>query len=413
MSLSPHASHAPRDSHSHDRSAPSARDARHMAHALRLARLGSYTTQPNPRVGCVLVEAETDEVIASGFHVRAGEGHAEVNALAEAGERALGCVAYVTLEPCSHTGRTGPCSLALIAAGVSRVVIAMRDPNPQVAGRGIALLQGAGIAVTVGVMEQEARALNPGFLSRMERGRPFVRLKQAMSLDGRTAMASGESQWITGPEARSAVQRLRARSSVVMSGIESVIFDDSRLNVRADQLGLEDHPLGLKALVARQPLRVVVDSHLRLPLAARILAQSGRTLLVCVADETAALAERRTLLEAAGAEVLALPAGEDGRVDLEALLRYLAEHEQANEVLLETGAVLAGAMINAGLVDEMQLFMAPTLLGGEARPLLALPGLDHMAQQRRVEIRGIRAVGRDWRITAVPVASPDPQESGD
>ncbi|MGO2414884.1 bifunctional diaminohydroxyphosphoribosylaminopyrimidine deaminase/5-amino-6-(5-phosphoribosylamino)uracil reductase RibD [Cobetia crustatorum] len=381
------------------------RDIAHMSHALRLARLGSYTTHPNPRVGCVLVDSDTDSVIATGFHARAGEGHAEVNALAAAGERALGSVAYVTLEPCSHTGRTGPCAKALIAAGVSRVVIAMRDPNPQVAGRGIALLEGGGIAVTVGVLETEARALNPGFLSRMERGRPFVRLKQAMSLDGRTAMASGESQWITGPEARSAVQRLRARSSVVMSGIESVIFDDSRLSVRADQLSLEDHPLGIEALVAHQPLRVVVDSRLRLPLAARILEQTGRTLLVCVADETPALQERRTLLEAAGAEVLALPAGQDGRVDLPALMAYLAEHEQANEVLLETGAVLAGAMLSAGLIDEMQLFMAPTLLGGDARPLLALPGLDNMANQRRLEIREIRAIGRDWRITAIPVAS--------
>lgn len=390
---------------------PESRDIAHMSHALRLARLGSYTTHPNPRVGCVLVDSDTDSVIATGFHVRAGEGHAEVNALASAGERAVGAVAYVTLEPCSHTGRTGPCARALIAAGVSRVVIAMRDPNPQVAGRGIALLEGAGITVTVGVMMSEARALNPGFLSRMERGRPFVRLKQAMSLDGRTAMASGESQWITGPEARSAVQRLRARSSVVMSGIESVIFDDSRLNVRADQLGLEDHPLGIEALAALQPLRVVVDSRLRLPLAARILEQDGRTLLVCVADKASALAERRMLLEAAGAEVLSLPAGKDGRVDLAALMSYLAEHEQANEVLLETGAVLAGAMLSAGLVDEMQLFMAPTLLGGEARPLLALPGLDSMANQRRLEIREIRAIGRDWRITAVPVALTEVERS--
>ncbi|XKE44661.1 bifunctional diaminohydroxyphosphoribosylaminopyrimidine deaminase/5-amino-6-(5-phosphoribosylamino)uracil reductase RibD [Halomonas organivorans] len=364
-----------------------------MARALVLARRGLYTTDPNPRVGCVLVK--DGRAVGEGWHERAGEPHAEIHALRQAGEAARGATAYVTLEPCSHQGRTGPCALALVDAGVARVVVAMTDPNPLVAGRGIARLREAGIEVEVGLLEDEARALNPGFVSRMARSRPFVRLKMAMSLDGRTAMRSGESQWITGPRARREVQRLRARSSAVITGVESVIFDNSRLTVRADQLELPDG----EAIAARQPLRVVVDSRLRLPEAAACLREPGRTLVATVEGQDG---EHRARLEGAGAEVLALPAGADGRVDLAALLAHLAEREDANEVLLETGATLAGAMLDAGLVDEMQLFVAPTLLGGEARPLFALAGLEHMAQQRPLEILDIRAVGRDWRITARP-----------
>ncbi|MCG6659746.1 bifunctional diaminohydroxyphosphoribosylaminopyrimidine deaminase/5-amino-6-(5-phosphoribosylamino)uracil reductase RibD [Halomonas campisalis] len=364
-----------------------------MARALELARRGLYTTDPNPRVGCVLVKK--GRVVSEGWHERAGEPHAEVHALRAAGEAARGATAYVTLEPCSHHGRTGPCAVALIEAGVKKVVVAMADPNPRVAGNGIAMLREAGIEVEVGLLEQEARAINPGFIQRMTQGRPFVRLKMAMSLDGRTAMRSGESQWITGPHARGEVQRLRARSSAVMTGVESVIFDNSRLTVRADQLGLAN----AEAVAERQPLRVVVDTRLRLPLAAACLREPGRTL---VATVSGCDADKRRGLEAAGAEVLALPPWEDGRVDLAALLRHLAAHEQANEVLLETGATLAGAMLDAALVDEMQLFVAPTLLGGEARPLFALPGLERMAQQRPLEILDIRAIGRDWRITARP-----------
>lgn len=364
-----------------------------MARALRLARHGLYTTAPNPRVGCVLVKE--GRVIGEGWHERTGEPHAEINALRNAGEAARGATAYVTLEPCSHQGRTGPCAVALVEAGVARVVVAMRDPNPQVAGRGIERLRQAGIEVEEGVLEAEAQALNPGFIARMARGRPFVRMKMAMSLDGRTAMRSGESQWITGPCARREVQRLRARSSVVMTGVESVIFDNSRLTVRAEQLELDN----AEAIAGRQPLRVVVDSRLRLPLAAACLREPGRTLVATVDGPDD---EHREKLEQAGAEVVALPAEEGGRVDLEALLSYLASHEEANEVLLETGATLAGAMLDAGLVDEMQLFVAPTLLGGEARPLFELPGLTRMDEQRPLDIRDIRAVGDDWRITAVP-----------
>jgi len=364
-----------------------------MARALTLARRGRYTTDPNPRVGCVLVKE--GRVVGEGWHERAGEPHAEIHALREAGDAARGATAYVTLEPCAHQGRTGPCALALVEAGVMRVVVAMQDPNPQVAGRGIALLRDAGVEVSVGLLEEEALALNPGFVMRMSHGRPFVRLKMAMSLDGRTAMRSGESQWITGPQARREVQRLRARSSAILTGVESIIFDNARLTVRPEQLEL---PEG-EALAARQPLRVVVDSRLRLPLAAACLREPGRTLVATLEDHEP---ERRERLEEAGAEVVAMPAGPDGRVDLDALLHHLAEAEQANEVLLETGATLAGAMLEAGLIDEMQLFVAPTLLGGEARPLFELPGLSLMAQQKGLEVRDIRAVGQDWRITARP-----------
>lgn len=376
----------------------SSADHRHMARALRLAERGLYTTDPNPRVGCVLTCE--DEVVGEGFHRRAGEAHAEVNALAAAGERAHGATAYVTLEPCSHTGRTGPCARALVRAGVARVVVAMQDPNPQVSGRGVAILEDAGIMVEVGLLHTEARQLNPGFIARMESGRPFVRLKMAMSLDGRTAMDSGESQWITGPDARRQVQRLRARSSAILSGVESVIMDDSRLTLRAEQLGLEN----AEDVIRRQPLRVIVDTHLRLPLAAACLREPGRTLVVTVADDAqnSTHAEKRAALEAVGAEVVSLEKNAEGRVDLPSLLAYLAATEQVNELLLETGATLAGAMLDAGLIDELWLFMAPTLLGTGARGLFALSGLERMADQRRLHIHDIRAVGQDFRIIASP-----------
>ncbi len=372
-----------------------------MARALELARRGLYTTDPNPRVGCVLVKDQ--RLVGEGWHERAGEPHAEVHALRQAGEAARGATAYVTLEPCSHQGRTGPCAVALAEAGVARVVVAMADPNPAVAGRGLALLREAGIEVEVGVLEDPSRELNPGFIMRMDHARPFVRLKMAMSLDGRTAMRSGESQWITGPQARREVQRLRARSSAVLTGVESVIFDNSRLTVRPEQAELE----GVELIAGRQPLRVVVDTRLRLPEAAACLTEPGRTLVATVEEHEP---ERLERLEAAGAEVLCLPADGNGRVDLHALLRHLADVEQVNEVLLETGATLAGAMLDAGLVDEMQLFVAPTLLGGEARPLFQLAGIETMAQQRGLEILDIRAVGRDWRIIARPERRTKPEK---
>lgn len=371
-------------------------DYRHMARALQLANKGLYTTDPNPRVGCVI--ARGGHIVGEGYHLRAGEPHAEIHALNAAGEQAQGATAYVTLEPCSHTGRTGPCAVALKDANVARVVIAMVDPNPHVSGRGIHLLEEAGIGVAVGLLESEARALNPGFIARMTQQRPFVRLKMAMSLDGRTAMGSGESQWITGPEARAQVQRLRARSSAILSGVESIIMDDSRLTLRADQLDLEN----AQEVVRRQPLRVILDTHLRLPLAAACLTEPGRTLVITTPDHSD---EKRQRLTLAGAEVQVLPASDTGRIDLALMLAWLAENEQVNELLVETGATLAGAMLDAELIDELQLFVAPTLLGGEARPLFALPGLARMADQRRLTIHDMRAVGRDWRIIASPQAT--------
>ncbi|RUR58049.1 bifunctional diaminohydroxyphosphoribosylaminopyrimidine deaminase/5-amino-6-(5-phosphoribosylamino)uracil reductase RibD [Vreelandella populi] len=373
-------------------------DHHYMARALQLAGQGLYTTDPNPRVGCVIVQqppGQPERIVGEGFHLRAGEPHAEIHALNAAGEHAKGATAYVTLEPCSHTGRTGPCAVALANAQVARVVVAMVDPNPQVSGRGIELLKAAGIEVDVGLLEPDARVLNPGFITRMQHKRPFVRLKMAMSLDGRTAMGSGESQWITGPEARCHVQRLRARSSAILSGVESIIMDDSRLTLRAEQLQLDN----AESVVQRQPLRVILDTRLRLPLAAACLSEPGRTLVMTTPAHSP---EKRAKLMAAGAEVHVFEAGSDGRLPLNELLDWLAEHEQVNELLVETGATLAGALLDAKLVDELQLFVAPTLLGGEAKPLFALPGLSRMADQRRLKIHDIRAVGSDWRIIATP-----------
>lgn len=363
-----------------------------MARAIELAARGLYTTEPNPRVGCVL--AQGAEIVGEGWHVRAGEGHAEVNALAQAGARARGATAYVTLEPCSHFGKTPPCADALVQAGVARVVAAMRDPNPLVAGRGLDRLREAGIQVECGLLESAARELNPGFIKRMEQGLPFVRVKLAMSLDGRTAMASGESQWITGADARSDVQRLRARSGAVVTGADSVLLDDSALTLRADQLGLEAPVLA--AIGSRQPLRVLVDGRLRVPLDRRLFRQTGPVLVV-----TAQAPDAQAAYRAAGAELLSLPNAESRYVDLPALLSELSRRG-CNEVLVETGAVLAGAFLRAGLVDEVILYMAPRLLGSRARPLLELP-LDNMAEAMDMDITDVRAIGRDWRITARPV----------
>lgn len=373
-------------------------DHRFMARALKLARHGLYTTDPNPRVGCVIVRYDRSaegQVVGEGYHLRAGEPHAEVHALAAAGEQARGATAYVTLEPCSHTGRTGPCAVALANAGVGRVVVAMGDPNPQVSGRGIEHLRAAGIEVHVGLLEQDARALNPGFVSRMQSRRPFVRLKMAMSLDGRTAMGSGESQWITGPQARTQVQRLRARSSAILSGVESMIMDDARLTLRPEQLALPQ----AEEIVLRQPLRVILDSRLRLPLAAACLREPGRTLIITTEQHSP---DKRQRLEAAGAEIQVLPSDAGGRVELADMLRWLADNEQVNELLVETGATLAGALLDAQLVDELQLFVAPTLLGGDARPLFELPGITRMADQKRLVIKEFRQVGQDWQIIATP-----------
>lgn len=365
-------------------------DQRSMARALELARKGVYSTHPNPRVGCVIVAA--GQVVGEGWHARAGEPHAEVHALRQAGAKARGATAYVTLEPCSHHGRTPPCAEALVQAGVARVVAAMQDPNPQVAGRGLARLQEAGIEVACGVLESEARALNVGFIKRMEQGLPYVRVKLAMSLDGRTAMASGESQWITGPAARAAVQRLRARASVVLTGADTVLADGARLTVRPDELGLNAELTALA--MTRPPLRVLVDGRLRVPLNAPFY-QAGKALVA-----TCAAAGARQLFLDDGHELLAV-SGSNGHVDLRKLLLELAARG-ANEVLVEAGPRLAGAFARQGLVDEYQLFVAAKFLGSSARPLLEWP-LAKMAEAQELQIVEMRAVGDDWRIIARPV----------
>ncbi|MEZ5530333.1 MAG: bifunctional diaminohydroxyphosphoribosylaminopyrimidine deaminase/5-amino-6-(5-phosphoribosylamino)uracil reductase RibD [Porticoccaceae bacterium] len=353
-----------------------------MARALKLAARGCYTTMPNPAVGCVIARGE--EVVGEGWHQRAGEPHAEVHALRAAGERARGATAYVTLEPCSHHGRTPPCADALIVAGVARVVYGVLDPNPKVAGQGLEKLSAAGIVVDGPVLESEAIAVNRGFIKRQQQQLPWVTVKLAMSLDGRTAMASGESQWITGPSARSDVQRLRARSSAIITGLGTVVHDNPALTVRASELGLDN----AEEVASRQPLRVVVDSRLRLPRDCQLLTDGGATLVASAVGG-----------QLPGTEVVALDNGA-GRVDLKALLGLLAQRE-CNEVLVEAGSELAGAFMAAGLVDELIIYMAPKLLGSAARPLLSLPLLA-MSEALPMEIADIRAVGSDWRITARP-----------
>jgi diaminohydroxyphosphoribosylaminopyrimidine deaminase / 5-amino-6-(5-phosphoribosylamino)uracil reductase len=367
-------------------------DHRHMARAIRLAHKGLYTAHPNPRVGCVLVRQ--GQVVGEGYHRRAGEPHAERNALAQAGEQARGATAYVTLEPCCHHGRTPPCSDGLIEAGVERVVAAMPDPNPKVAGRGLAQLREAGIAVEEGVMRAQAEALNPGFIKRMRQGLPYVRCKLAMSLDGRTAMASGESQWITSAAAREDVQRLRARSAAIVTGFGTLQADDPSMNVRltADELGLDAD------LHTPQPLRVVLDPQLKTPPHAKMLSLPGPVLIVC-SDEVRLDA---VPLESAGAQIVTRPADGD-LLDLRQVMAYLASQE-VNEVLLETGAVLAGAMMAEGLIDELVIYLAPHLMGSGARGLFNLPAIEMMSQRIPLKITDLRLVGEDIRITAVPRA---------
>ncbi len=357
-------------------------DASYMARALRLAERGLLTTAPNPRVGCVLVRDGV--VVGEGWHERAGLPHAEINALQQAGSQAAGATAYVTLEPCCHQGRTPPCTDALIAAGVTRVVAAMEDPNSQVAGQGLAALQSAGIDATAGVLADAAEQLNAGFVLRMRQGRPWVRCKLAMSVDGRTAMASGESRWITAAAARADVQQLRARSDAIMTGIGTLLADDPSLNVRID--GMDES--------YRQPLRVILDSRLRTPPDAKLLDLPGETLIVTGAVD----ADNEARLTRTGIRIVTLPT-QDGQLDLPAVLQYLGTL-QINEVHLEAGATLCGALLQAGLLDELVIYMAPHLMGNAAHGLFALPGLEQMSQRIKLSITDVRAVGDDWRITA-------------
>ncbi len=361
-----------------------ANDHLYMARALQLAELGLYSTDPNPRVGCVIVNA--GRIVGEGFHARAGEGHAEVHALAAAGGAARGATVYVTLEPCAHHGRTPPCAEALLAAGVARVVYASGDPNPLVSGAGVARLAAAGVSVQSGLLAGQAEALNVGFFSRLRRGRPWLRVKLGASLDGRTALANGSSQWLTSEAARADVQRLRARSSAVLSGASTVDRDDARLTVRDVNLQLR----------GRLPLRVILDPGLVLRPTARLFSETGPVLILTGSGDAAAQAA----LTKVGAEVVVASGG--GR-DLAQVLGLLGERG-LNEVLVEAGPRLAGSFISAGLVDEFVLYLAPHLLGHDGAPLAMLPMLDDLGDRWEFRYTDVRQIGPDLRLTLVPVA---------
>lgn len=357
---------------------PAAVDRAHMVRALELAARGLATVDPNPRVGCVIVR--DGEVVGEGWHERAGEAHAEVHALAAAGDRARGATAYVTLEPCCHHGRTPPCTDALIAAGVVRVIYGAGDPNPRVDGGGERLLREAGIDVEGGVLAAESAALNVGFMTRMRSGRPWVRSKLAVSLDGRTALADGRSRWITGPAARRDVQRWRARSSAIVTGVGTVLADDPLLTVREP------------ADTARQPLRVILDPGLRTPPGARLLTEGGQVLVVAARDDGG----RRQALESAGARVEVLTGG-GPRIDLPALLNFLAGLG-TNEVLVEAGEELNGALLAGRHIDELIVYQAPHVLGSTARGMFAMPMLEDMKDRPAFRLHEVRSVGDDLRM---------------
>ena len=356
----------------------SAADLEFMARALQLAEQGLYSTTPNPRVGCVIVNDGL--VVGEGWHRRAGEAHAEVHALRAAAGKASGATAYVTLEPCSHYGRTPPCADALIAAGVTRVVAAMQDPNPAVSGNGLARLRASGVAVGCGLLASAAEELNIGFVSRMTRGRPWVRMKLATSLDGKTALENGASQWITGAAARQDGHRWRARACAILSGIGTVLADNPQLNVRDVE-------------TSRQPLKVVIDSRLELPLDARLLA-GGAVLLVTVSADL----EKANALRERGVEILNLP-NASGNVDLPELMQELGRRG-INELHVEGGYRLSGALVAAGLVDELLLYQAPCLIGDAARGMLDMPSLLSLENKQQLTIRDVRMVGADLRVLA-------------
>ena len=353
-------------------------DLEFMARALQLAERGRFTTDPNPRVGCVLVK--NGRIIGEGFHERAGQAHAEINALKNSTEDASGATAYVTLEPCSHHGKTPPCCDALISAGIKRLVVAMRDPNPLVSGRGLERCKAAGIEIVCDVLRADAEKLNRGFISRMMRNRPFIRSKIAMSLDGKTALANGESQWITSPEARADVHCFRAESSAILTGIGTILADNPSLNARVN-------------FPVMQPIRVVLDSNLQMPLDSQMAKFDGRILvLTCSTNE-----QKSTVLKQAGFEVHVLPES-NGRLDLLAVMNFLATQE-INNVFVEAGATLNGALLEAGLVDEWLIYMAPCVLGNKGRGAFALPELQSMTDKKMLQWRDVRHVGADLRLT--------------
>ena len=362
-----------------------ASDYQHMSRALQIARRGLYSTDPNPRVGCVIVKDNT--VLAEGWHQRAGQPHAEIEALKNASANITGATCYVSLEPCVHHGRTPPCTESLIDSGIKRVVAAMLDPNPLVSGKGLQQLNDAGIETVSGLMEAQACELNPGFVMRMREGRPFVRCKLAMSLDGRTALANGESKWISSAESRMDVQRLRARSSAVMTGVGTVIADDPSMNVRLSE--------EKKTEGQRQPLRVILDSELDIPLDAKILSLPGDAMIFHASEDS----DKKQKLANIGVELVTVEA-KRGAAFLEYVLRYLAREKEVNEVLLETGSTLSGEMLQAGLIDELIFYVAPPLLGPDAKGLFQLPMIENMTDRVSLNISDFRTIGQDIRIKA-------------
>lgn len=356
-------------------------DAQFMSRALHLAERGLYTTDPNPRVGCVIVK--DGQIVGEGWHRQAGGPHAEIEALRAAGGLARGATAYVSLEPCCHHGKTPPCTEALMSAGIARVVAAMKDPNPRVAGEGLARLREAGVEVGCGLLENAAAALNPGFCKRMRTGRPYIRSKLAMSLDGRTALSSGESKWITGEDARRDAHRLRARSSAILTGIGTVLQDDPQLTVRLPETAGE----------ILSPVRIVLDSRLRIPATMRLANGGNRTVvLTAVSDKD----QIRTLSDRFDIETV--PATPNGCLDLTAVVDWLGRRE-FNEVLVEAGQTLNGALLREKLVDEWIVYLAPVVLGNEARGLFELPNMASMAERFELTIGDVRQVGSDLRLT--------------
>lgn len=358
-----------------------------MSRAIKLAQRGQFTTAPNPNVGCVITRGDT--VVGEGFHFRAGQPHAEVHALRMAGELAHGATAYVTLEPCSHYGRTPPCAEGLINAGVAKVVCAMQDPNPQVAGRGIQMLRNAGIEVEVGLLEQDAYALNPAFIKRMQTGLPFVQLKMAASLDGQTALANGKSQWITSPQARQDVQVYRAKSGAVLSTSQTVLADDASLTVRWEQL-----PPGVQTAYSqqdvRQPVRVILDRQHQLHDGLKLYTSDGAVLRVAERD-----AEVEVVLD------------EHGQLDMTQALSALAKQHNINHIWIEAGATLAKSLLQQQLVDELILYLAPKVMGSDGRGLFGALGLTDMQQVLDLTIQDCRMVGPDIRVVATPQLKDD------
>lgn len=370
-------------------------DYQYMAHAIQLAKKGLFTTHPNPRVGCVIVN--NGQIVGEGWHQKAGYAHAEMNALAQARGYAEGATAYVTLEPCCHYGKTPPCSQALIAAKIAKTVVAMEDPNPKVAGKGLAELNHAGIQTKLGILKHEAALLNPGFIKRMKYGLPYVRTKIAASVDGRTAMSSGESQWITHPEARNDVHKLRAQSSAIVTGINTVLTDDPRLNVRlpryVEDAVRKDNP-SLNLPVIMQPHRVVLDSRLQLSPQAQLFSLPGKVLVFTLSSNQ----NKINQLQSVGAQVI-VTEPDNKRVNIKSVLSYLAE-QACNEILFEAGSFLNGTLLNMDLIDELIVYLAPHLMGDQAKGLFHLPLIKRMSDRIQLHINDLRMIGKDIKITA-------------